>query len=337
MNVLWRCVQSVWVLAPIFAWLPDTPPRLSSIWWWLIASFLVVSVGITQRVVRRASWIWAFLIFSSFFAYLVHTTDVYAASWIGQVFIIGSAAVLIVERGDWQVLRKGIVVACLVQVPFMIVQGFGLEVPFLRAGGDNWPISGTVSRRSVLSALLAVGCVCSGRVTSLVLATGSLFSGSWTGSIPAILKISFRYIKRLGVIGFVSVLTLFVASFNLWQAHFGLRWKVWSGMSWLSLKGIGFDELKGGFREAHPLSGVLYWTDYHNTFLDILARFGIMGMLVIVVFFSWLIKRRANLLWPIFLILWLCLWQSLEGSAVLSMLVVFMMMGIDQKTSEVSA
>lgn len=318
MRLIWRAVQIIWVLSPLFGLLPNTHPRLAGQWWWTVSSLLVIAASLGQSTIRKPELIWPTFLLLALLSYLFHLDQPEALAWLYPFLIVFFAAFLIVERGDLRLIQEAFLLAAYLQIPLMLAQATGIHLPWERAGGDQWPISGSLSRRVLLGSVMATACCLSRGWRARLFAAGAILSASWTGAVPALIRIIWLHTRFRKWLLWIAPIGL-VATLSLWQAHLGLRVKVWLSLDWWQgLVGQGFTPFTSGFVDPSYAGSILGWLDYHNTFLDLIARFGLVGLVGISLFVLRL--SSAPLLQA--LMLWLLTWQSAESSPALILLMI---------------
>ena len=307
----WCLICGLWVAAPILAW--GAPVA----WLAALAHVSVLAVGLLQPL-RRPAPVFGWLLLGSLGVYLVHCTQPggLQRAWIASSLATLAAGAVVAERADGRWLRQAVVVCAWAQLPVMAWQALG--------GVGPWPVigdglTGTVARRGVVAALLALGSLWStgARAGTLALAAG--LSGSCV-SLPALARLVWERGHWRGV--GVSV-ALGVGLLPWLWPRLGSRWDAWHGAGviwggWLT--GWGFLPLPGGFRYDIGAGrwGRFVQTDYHSAWLDWVARFGLPGALMLVALGLWTWRRsRGAARWTWGLVAWAGCWQSVEVNPVL--------------------
>ena len=331
----WRVATWAWVLIPTLGWWPATPSRSACVGLWVLASILVILVGPTQPIRRPVRWplAWLALSFSISLIQLA-TGPSWSLIWLYQSTIILLATWFVAERADWAELRRAVLVVGSVQTLVMLGQLADLALP--------WPseteAGGTFHHRAALGLWWAVCSLWSQGRWSLYWAILSCLSGSWTGASVAVFRVIAKRLQRAGWVpmlwplAFVGGLLL---TSSVWWPKLAIRLEVWSTLVWLKngwLTGWGFRPFPTGFIETLSTGRQLPYLEYHNAWIDWLARTGAVGLLGLVGLWRWIFGRltgRSH--WTAALVIWAGLWQSVEANPSLLLLLVVWLIGLSEE------
>lgn len=245
---------------------------LASLWvWWCAAG--------AQR-----AWRWRLLIVWAVVTGLVWR-DPYGVSWVwlATAVLVGLAGEAL--EGDAPSVRQALWVIGGCQLAAMGWQVIR-PLPLYEVIGDG--LAGTLARRGALSAFFGLCAVrASGWWTGAwMLAAAS--TGSLTGLVAPLLRgvwrVPTRWVRIAGVCGMAGAAWLWGAE------RLSSRWEVWRQGMPDALAGFG--KLPSGFLGDGMIDKLLNQPDYHNTLLELWARFGWWGLAFISGVAAWLISRR---------------------------------------------
>lgn len=334
--MIWKVVCGAWVVAPILGYWPGTSPRHAQMGWWVLASILVCAVGMRQPV-RQQTSLWAWGLVGCVAVFASHLTSIgWAVAWLYQVTLILLAAWLIHERGEWTWLKNTILGVGLFQGVVVLWQLLGGPTPYW-----SWPggwLTGTLSARAALSILWGACSLLSHGRVAWGFALLACLTGSFAGSVPAVGRLlgQSRTIPMTWPIGAVGVLLL---SHRLWWPRLLGRWQAMESLEFLQrgwVTGWGFLPFPGGWQSiaaSGRQAGLVAQLDYHNVFVDWIARTGMVGGLGLLALVWWVSKRLTSpwRRWTAFLALWAGSWQSAEAFPVMTLLGLVWLMGLAQE------
>ena len=329
-QLAWRFAIVLWVAAPILGYWPHASPKSGQIGWWVLASLLVLAVGMAQPVRRtQASFGWGcgavlVVIFS-------HLQGIgFVLAWAYQVSLVLVAAWVIAERGEFAWLRQAVLGLAWIQVVLVALECVGVRV-FPVAGA--WP-NGSLTTRTGLSILWMLASVWSTRWRAGLFAMLACLTGSWTGGV-ALARCIWES-GRVTISLLVAVPVWLALGHRFWWEKLASRVEVWSQMYWLKsawIAGWGFLPLPVGFVSTDPMGSIGTGTQVsiylNNTFLDWIGRTGVVGVGLLVGLFWWA-GHRVTAPWRMWTLLCLCwagMWQSAEVLPVLSLLAVCSVIG----------
>lgn len=308
--------------------------------WWLIASLLVISLGWIRRKPAVTAPIFGGLLLSILLFTFFHPEQIpIGSSWVMRWAVILSAASCMAYLEDLKVLRLAVLGCAWIQIAFMLLQAAGVETIFRVAGSG---VAGTLAKRAALSIFLGfASMLCKGRCAWLF-AGASVVTGSLAGSVPAVAKLLFPLFMKARGMGISAMAGAVLLLIPLGWDRLLLRLQAWSeGPSFLArgwLNGWGFYNLPGGFTDENMARSIhdpmsLMYSDYHSTFVDYVARFGLPGLITLAAVMAWLFFRvRVGLeLWLLGLAVWACAFQSAESFPSMMMLGVFLFMHLVYK------
>jgi len=337
----WPFSCYVWVAAPILGWLPNVHPSLSKVVVWLIASVFVIAMGMGQPK-RRNARVFGWVLFGCLCVYLSHLSNVgMAFIWMTRATLVLSAAWMIAERGDFRWLRSSVLSCALFQIPVMAAQAFQVPLPWKNAGVFPW---GTLMKRGALSILFGLASVWSQGIRSMGFALASISTLSWSGAVPAAARVLISKVQ-LNLIGWLSVAAAFFLSAPFWIPKVLIRLEAWKSVEFLRrgwLNGWGFFPLPGGFQD--DAGGSAAWAhsplfrEYHSTFIDWIARTGLIGLVISFLIGAWIVKRVMECgpwsKWTLFLILFAGATQSTESFPFMAMVFLSFLIGLNQSKEE---
>lgn len=340
--VIWNLACAAWVAAPILSFWKGANTQVSQMVWWILASILVIGCSTFKKVERDVEGIQLFILAAiavfvahGFFLY-TETTFAFGSAWLLKVSVIMSAAILIAQRESWHNLFKYLQLCLVFQIPILLVQKMNMNNPWGSAHGTL----GTRAGVGILAAYIAVN---SKGISSWIGTAMSVISTSMAGLIPAVANRIWGFKKyRLAI----SLATLIVL-FNMpMQARASSRFEAWSSLSFLKrgwMTGWGFLPMAGTFRldaDNGKAWASVRFTDYHSTFLDWIARFGLIGVLAISPLMLWIAQRTFHQpdswkVWNLFLALFAGMVQSAEGILVMVLLGLMWFMRLNEEDSRV--
>lgn len=311
--------------------------------WWLIASIFVIGCSGGKELCREVRGIQRFVL-AAFLVFLVHGIALYnevsfsfGSAWLMKVALLSASAVLIAERERWEKLFKFLKICLLFQIPVLVLQWFEVWNP--------WGVSsGTLGKRAGLGILAAYVTVNSSGLTSWISSILAMLSTSMAGMIPAVSHQVWSFRRGRIVLGILTGLSLLVLPSM--GVRVATRFEAWSSLSFLRrgwLTGWGFLPFAGSFRDDALRGGALAslrFTDYHSTYLDWIARFGLIGLVVISPFVIWVLSRTLSQLsswkvWSMFLALFAGAVQSAEGILVMCLLGFLWIIRLNEEVSHV--
>lgn len=308
-------------------------PRVSQLGWWVLASVLVIALGMTQGGQRRVS-VFGWMLLGCLIVFASHAMSISGAlAWLYQSALVLAAAWVMAERGAFRWMRHAVLAVAWGQLPVMGLQALQISLPWESLSSG---VTGTLSSRSACAVLLGVASLWSGRGPALVLSVASLATGSLMG-VPSLWRLWWQSpYKPLPavVLGWPMVLVL---THQWWWPRLALRLGVWDDIwtylhsGWLT--GIGFVPFPSGFRDTTPLGAPTMWVNYHCTFLDWIARTGLVGTVLVGVLAIW-VSRRLTTPWARWTVggaVWVGMLQSVEAFPMLGMLALVMVMGLAQE------
>lgn len=321
-------------MAPILGWWPGESAKATQVGWWVLASIVVLAVGITQpvrRILRGFSWGLGgvLLVFFS------HVTSVgWSVAWAYQVSFVLLAAWMIAERGQVHWLRQTVLWMAWCQVGLAGLELAG--VVFFPIAG-NFP-HGSLVTRTGLCLLWTMASLWSAQWRAVVFALLACATGSWTGTVAVV-----RLVWLSGTVPFPLVVVvpgLLLGSLSLWLPKLVSRWEVWRQVYWLKegwLTGWGFLPFPIGFVSTDPSGSIGRATQVsiylNNTFLDWVGRTGVIGAVLLGGLVWWAVPRMTVpwRIWTVLGLCWMGLWQSAEALPVLSLLGVCSVIGLAQE------
>lgn len=324
-RLIWGVPVFLWVAAPILSYWPGTTPRLYHLGWWVIASIFVIACAPFNDVTRQSK-IYPYLLLGCIAVFLSHALSIGTSLiWLYQVSIILVAAWLIAERFDLMFLKLFIVGMGLLQIPFMILQLFGIYV----FPSDMIGLTGTLEKRAYCAILLAsASFLTAGRLQWLLTIT-SILTGSFM-CLPAVIRLLWPMLKRGRMIGLMAIPAILIATHSLWLSRVTSRFKAMESLEFLQrgwLTGWGFIPFPGGFVYSAVDSGgsvpAMTFYDYHSTLIDWVARTGLIGFVVLCLLAYWIsrhLKGGQWRLWTSIMAAWAFLLQSAESGVVMAML-----------------
>ena len=329
-----RLATVLWVAAPILGYWPGATPKASQMGWWVLASIVVIAVGMTQPVRRTMPGFgWGMsAVLAVVFSHLAGIG--FTIGWAYQVSLLLCASWVLAERAEFAWIRQTVIGLAWVQVGLVGLEGLGVQ-PFPVAG--NFP-HGSLATRTGLCLLWTMASLWSPPRSALVLALLAAATGSFTSTIALV-----RVICRSRTIPFPLLLSApvwLVAVTPAWGPRFLSRWEVWTQMTWLQtswLAGWGFLPFISGFVSADTtgaigrLSSVQIFMN--NTWLDWVGRTGLIGALLLAALAVWASRRLTTpwRAWTAAGLVWMGLWQSAEVYPVLSLLGVCSVIGLAQE------
>jgi len=254
------------------------------------------------------------------------------ASWLMAPVLWLVVGGLLVERCGWKVLRTAVVWWAWVQVACLPLFWMGWT-PYEGA----W--TGTLGKRGVLAAWLALASCWSNGWRAWALASLAVATGSLTG-IPAILRL---LRGPLPPMLWPWALLGPVLAWRWLGLRLTTRLDVWAeSLHWIIphwLTGWGLQQLPVGFQDAVLLhrqptqyGASLY---LNNTFLDVLLRGGLVGTLALLAVLTWAAWRsyQTRTLWTFGLALWVMTWQSVGAQPALLCLAIVWLLSLTQPRS----
>ena len=234
-----------------------------------------------------------------------------ALAWLTAVILACLAAETLARHGQGQAMRQAILGCALVQVLVKGLQVCGVSGP--------WPIPeapiapwGTLGSETPAGLLLVCAAFWSQGWWRLGAALATCLTRSGTAILPAVLLLIWPWCrtKRLRVL---ACLLALLGGWRIWQSSGLYRFTMWRHWP-LTLWGHGFTAPTMGFQDDSRLGMMWGWRDAHNTYLDWIGRFGLVGGVVLagVLWWSWQHSRTgaARARWG--LMVWCGLWQSVE-------------------------
>jgi len=315
----WGWVCRLWVFAPIFGFVYGAPNRLSTLWWWTLASVLVVCVGFSQPVLRRCRF-WSLLLAGVLGLYLLHFTQgLFANGWLVNGSFAVLAAGFIYERGHRQWLIQAVIISALLQVPIIIFQMAEIATPWGFAGGG---FGGSMGKRSACAALLGFASVCMiSKRSSTFLALATLLTQSMMG-LPALIRCYWMFARSFGIWALILPFSTAFFTYPLWKERVLVqsvlsRLHVWSGTRWIQdywAKGYGFHPFPSGYQDETTLGLMLDWRFMNSAFVDFGLRAGAIGVLILLALFIYMTRRvwGTNACWALAMIVWVGAFQSIE-------------------------
>lgn len=307
----------MWVVCPTAGFWLGTHPRFAQLGLWMLASIVVLAVGMLQPK-RRDCRLFGWLALASLALVATHPRQFeYGSIWLVKAAIILSAAGMIAERGEYRWLRQSVIGLAWLQVPVMILQATNVTIPWHSAHAG---FAGTAIKRGACSVLLGAASILSTGWKAWTFCFLSAMTGSLTGTVPAVLRLMWRW-KWLAAIGVL-------ASAVIWWPRLMPRLSVWQNLAeqtWNPLVGMGFGIFPLGFQDdigssVYPASPLL--RDLHSTFIDFTARFGLVGWGIICLMADWVVKSTTLhwQRWFLALALFAGLLQSAEAFPVMVVL-----------------
>lgn len=338
-RISWRVACGLWVTLPLIAW------GFPSLFWWTMASLLVVAVGLTQPQ-RQVTAVFGWGLLGCLAVYLIHRTQPYGsqALWMTHVTIGLMAAALMAERAEWRWLRQAVVWCAWGQLPVMAFQAFGHSLWWESVGGG---LTGTMGYRAACAALLALASLWSSGWRAWSFAAAACLTGSWMG-LPAVGRLVWGLWPSHLAWGFLSLALLALTS-EWWMPRLALRLEAWQGFPLLHggwLTGWGFLPLPGGFAydagtfaSGGAKAAPFVISDYHSAFVDWIARTGLVGVVMLLALGRWVCTRLTSSAhrWAAGLAVWVGCWQSVETMTVLALLLVVWWIGLAQGGRDVDS
>ena len=307
----------LWVGGAVAGWLPGTWVVAAQSWCWSVASLLVLAVSWRWEPIltlRTPGW-WVAAVVGVGLTWLWRTPE--AVPWVAQVVLWLLAGVALVERFGWTPLKRAVVILAWLQLPLVALQHAGVPV-------YSPEPSGTLGRRAILGAILGLASLWSAGWRAWVLTLGALATGSFTGGLIPLLRLSWTqlFLPRAWPL---LVLGLCLTR-RAWITALSTRWAVWAQTpTWIDahwLTGWGLQQLPVGFQEFLQVGDRHFFSpvqDLHNTWLDVLARGGLLGLtaLLLVMGWAWYQSLRSHTLWTWSFAVWVMTWQSVGAQPAL--------------------
>ena len=317
--LIWRLACWLWVGLPILGIVPQVPVRLAVQWLMILASIVVLGVGLlSQRRDAKTPFGWM-LLACVWLACLHWRQPTMALAWVSQVALILGSAAILASHGEARWLRQAVIACAWVQVPVLILQWYQVPLPWAHLPAP-WQMAGTVGSIRPASILFGLACLWSPGWTAWVLGIVACLTGSGTVMPVVVLRQWWPYRKKawgwLAGLGLVAV----GARFTPWHLALTERldtWQTW----WWSMSGEGFRVFpwRGAFADDTVFGRAMAWRDSHNVWLDWTGRFGLPGLVVLGVLLVWLWHRSKTdaQRWTLLFALWVSCWQSFEQFPVL--------------------
>ena len=338
-QLVWRVAVCGWVAAPLLGFLPDVQPKVAEWFWWTLASWIVLAVGMTQPVKRTAPQPWQGLLVISAVCYATSWWRPEAGRWLSLSIITILAAWMITERGEWAWAKWTVIGCAILQLPILWYQAH-LPWPYARIGG-------TVGKRAACAFLTGMAALWMPWRWSLpVFVYAAWLTTSWIGWPVALLSSAWRVLGRRGVVGLMATVSVFglavfvVRSHAISYATTGLadRLQLWGALDWLGSSwvwGWGFQPFLGGFWDNSVQGTLEGWKFYHSTWIDWLVRTGIPGAIGLGWLGIWVVRRTRTpmLRWTLALVVWALTFQSVEQfPSMLAVLMVWWMRLAQEET-----
>lgn len=318
--------------APLLGVWPGASPKSAQIGWWVLASLLVIAVGMRAPVRRTLSGFgWA--VGAVLVVVFSHLQGIgFTIGWAYQVSLLVVASWFLAERGEFRWIRQTVLGVAWLQVGLAGLELAGMTL-YPTAGA--WP-HGSLTTRTGLAILWMLASLWSTHWSALGFAVLACLTGSWTAA-PALV----RLVWTTGGITtslLVSIPVLLGVFARLWWDKLTSRVEVWSSVFWLQagwLTGWGFLPFPLGFVSTDPTGaiGTLPSLYLNNTALDWVGRTGLVGA-VLLGGWLWWVARRLTAPWRVWTALgvgWAMCWQSAEALPVLSLLGLCSVIGIAQE------
>lgn len=323
----------VWVVVPILGVFPGSVPvRLSTQWLSVLASLTVVGLGVASGAGWNRQRPFGWLILAAVGLAWCHADvpDV-AFLWACQATLVLSAGGCLARCAESRWLREAVVACAWAQVLVCGLQVCRVPLPWpQQPHGAFW---GTMGSRTTAALVTGIGCLWSSGWPAWGLGVATGLMGSATMLPVVVVKLAGTNRRVWDIVGLLGVIAVAWGPWPPLIQRLSLRcelWRAWRGSWW----GNGFHPFPSGFQDETAFGHAMRWRDYHNVYLDWLARFGILGAVVLAVAGWWLWRaRRAVPSWligsvPAFL--WIAWWQSLEQFPVGIVLVIVWWCGVCQ-------
>lgn len=298
---------------------PGIPLRMSAGWVWLVWSWLVLAacwVAPRSAVSCSTTLAWAALAFVGML--LPSMRDIsQALEWCGIGLSACLAAQVFAERGLGASLRRAVLAVAWCQVVICLAQAVGWWTPWPRS--PKWVLNGTMGMGTPVAIWIAVAACWSSGWRRLVLALAACWIGSWTVISAMGLLLAWPVLRRFEALGLCLIGSAILGTTTWWRSALIDRLDVWRDWVW-SWLGVGFAVFPGGFQDDTRLGRMLGWRDYHQTGLDLLARFGVLGLLALAVVLWWAWSHRKGQESALGMLCWAGCWQSLEQFPYLAVL-----------------
>ena len=325
MRWVWPLVCAVWVATPILGWWSGASARNAQVGWWVLVSVVVCVVGMVQQP-RRETRFWAWTLAWCVVVVASHLLagPGWGVAWLYQATLILLASWFVHERGEWRWLHKTVLVLGLFQGGVVLWQLSGWTAPWPSAGSG---LSGTLSQRAALSIFWGACSMLSQGKPAWGFALLACLTGSLSGSVPAVARLLWTS-RTIPVTLPLGLLGLLALSHRVWGPRLLGRWQAMESLEFLQrgwLTGWGFLPFPGGWRytdaRGHQ-AGLVAQLDYHNAFIDWIARTGLIGGVGLLVLVWWVSTRLTTpwRRWTAFLASWAGMWQSAEAFPVMTML-----------------
>ena len=326
-KLAWTALAWLWVAAPILGYIEGIPTRLGVIWISQTISWAVLALALfSAEPLRHRGFgllAWAAVLLSAI--HLRANSPSYV--WLTQVLLWLAAAAILARQRTFLAMRAAVVFCAFAQfiVGLWQVQGIPLPWPVTVYG----PMWGTVGSVTPAAIVMALGVLWSRGLLRWTLAIGVLLSGSGTAIGFVVVYLLFPWLWLLGAVGLMFGGTLLVGIGATFRESFLLRWEFWKDVSF-SLFGCGFAPFPSGWADDTQLGRLLMWRDYHNTFVDFIARFGLPGAVILAAAFAalWRVSKTGEQRWTLAFAVWVGCWQSVEQFPVLVVLILAWWVGL---------